>query len=363
MIAATWKPPDEQKSVGHLRGADHLRNNMVKEGVKTLKALLLASSLIGLPALLWGCGGGDSRFDTSSQEAFHASIQKVESELSPIDRDRLGEALELIQIRESLGHDGRGLRYIEEGGNIFAARRAAYHAWPEEQAMLGGRGLPNLIQEFEVIDGLNSDQLFDEIAVFALGFIQIEEGHNQLNIASLGDQLDRDREIFEVSEITSLARSLISANFLGATIQETVFSRRPLISVEINNGSSFAISKICFDVEFRVPQRTVPVYQENCVETDIPGGVEPNETLNIEFIPDLYMRWRDTIERYPELEAVFLINKVTLIQGSNVYDEFALYVRVTQADISLLESSLQYQEEEMNELLLRRQFWESRLSE
>ena len=110
----------------------------------------------------------------------------------------------------------------------------------------------------------------------------------------------------------SLTASTATADV--ATIENCVVSRpqnlRPSFSCDVTNHSATAIAWIGFKASIYTPGRSVPwdvIGRYEHEHTPISGGIEQNETLNLEFSKVYYpKRAADNVIEVEIMDAIFL---------------------------------------------------------
>jgi hypothetical protein len=237
-----------------------------------LKYIVVAASLL----LLSGCG--EPKLDGSSEEAMKKSAKEVAEHL-PADRRS----------------------QFESDLNLLALSKADVGA-----VMRGERPASEMTSSvFRVLDGKTAAQVSSEAAA----------------IRADKEKREREQAIAEIVELKSkrsasaaaqseLAKFEVTKSRFYQEEQKFSVRPRPVVEIEVKNGTGSAVSRAYFKGTIASPGRAVPWLTES-FNYEISGGIEPGESQAWKLSPDMFGKWANV---KPPKDAVFTV-EVTRLDG------------------------------------------------
>lgn len=213
--------------------------------VRNAAAILLISAL-------YACS---PKVDTSSPEAFQASIRKVSDSLEPGDRAALQKALVVLATNTD-----------DPSTGLFSDA-------PVDSPIFMSAG--------DKIKGKSGKEIISE------GSQQLRQN---ITAAIAKDAIVVGRIKSERDKVGNVLNNIIISNEKYSAPPDFIGQREPEISFSITNSSKVAIKAIYLDGVLSSPGRSVPWVQSQ-VSYDLPGGLEPGETKRLDLAPNMFGDW------------------------------------------------------------------------
>ena len=203
-----------------------------------LSLILVVLLALSTPSQAW-TWGSEADLDFSSQDALKKSVEKVTADMSPSEREDFGKAL--------------------------------LHIFFEKNPITGPleEGFPRLIAAGEL-----GDAFFDDMDVW-MSDVTVDD------VVAKAKENSTTKAEPEPHEDTSVLQK--GQECLNAQIVLSNFRfESDMMSFDITNNLSFAISAVHFEYMIRQTDRSVAIHKESDTFS-ISGGVEPQETRNLSY--------------------------------------------------------------------------------
>ena len=256
------------------------------------KIVLIGS---GLLFLLSGCGG-EPTFDASDSKAAEES---------------------LIAIMDSLPEDQQ-----EELNFALAAHGMTGAAKGDCQPDID----PMCV--FAHLDGMNAEEIMESAGGVGDAMVEmlgssLEAGMREARESTQSRQRQRDdarladlKERKEAAQEASDILRRIEIEDASFSVRESRFMDEAVIELTFTNTLDKAIAKVYMNGIYQTPGRSVP-WLENTFNYQIPGGVEPGETVHWNLSPNTMSAW----SRQEEIDGARLrieVEKVVFADGSEI---------------------------------------------
>lgn len=222
-----------------------------------------ALAIVLLAVTLSGCVDEEARLDASSEEALQASTKRISDSLPPGERERFGQALIALTFGEA----------VNSTSFLTAAKAAQNPNFMVTAALpLSGKTGAEIIT---IADTKAAERKFRQAAA----------------IAQEIETLKKDIEAGQASAEKS--RSLLNGLVItGARFRynDTGYSRQPSIAFKIENKGTVPIKRFFARGILETPGRAVP-WVDDDFNYEIPGGMEPGETQNLDLAPNQFSAW------------------------------------------------------------------------
>ena len=222
---------------------------------------------------------GGPRIDTSTEESYSKSLEKMKKSLSEQENNELEEALQALLFSNVNEEDGlfEAIAQMADTGKL--------------QASL-----------FSQIDGKNARE------IIALAK-EKRRGRRMAELASITQEissLEKKREEATKSAAILAKLPISSPRFYWS---EGAFSSEPAIEFKIANQTGVAISRVFFHGTVSTPGRTIPWIDEDFNYT-VSGGLEHGETKHLQLTPNQFGPWgnRDVMNRTDTVLVMRVVN-------------------------------------------------------
>ena len=239
-----------------------------------MKYLLLFCCALALS----GCG--EPKLDGTSEEAMKASVAQVASKLPAEKKDKFEKAVQIVAFSKVSFKD------------VVSGKQA-----PESIAS----------KMFAELNGKTADE------VIASADLIIEERKAR----------EREQAVAEIHELTAklsaaddakkelLKFSVVRSRFYLRD-KEYSSNKEPIIELQLNNGTTYPVSRAYFKGTIASPGRAVPWLVED-FNYSIAGGIEPGESAEWTLLPNMFSKWGKVAA---PADAVFTV-EVTRIDGAD----------------------------------------------
>ena len=212
-----------------------------------------------IPLLIWGCG--DPTIDTSTDEAFEASLKEVRESLHPGQREAFDEAMTALTFSEM--------------GDLFTAAADPEAAKVRIRSRLNGKTALEIIDEGHAI--------------------LVERWRKQLDQAQqevIAVQADVDSLELQKREAEGSVEHLAKFKVIRSRFEwsESLFLEKPMIELTVKNETPHAISRAYFESALATPGRSVP-WVKDTFTYQIGGGIEPQEEATWRLAPNMFGEW------------------------------------------------------------------------
>ncbi|TXD32561.1 hypothetical protein FRC96_17125 [Lujinxingia vulgaris] len=206
------------------------------------------------------------KVDGSSEEAMQDSIAEIRETLSGSELDAFDAALMTLAFQSA----GEGLFDPNVGPEEVSGRVFA---------QLDGKSADEIIAEAEAVRARVAEEQAARERAQALSEIQ------ELEAARASS--DEARQALERFVVTRSRFEKVAQRFGPA---------QPIIELDVQNTTGYAISRVYFDARLASPGRSVAWLEEQ-FNYEIPGGLEPGESARWSLEPNMFSSWGDVEER------------------------------------------------------------------
>ena len=253
--------------------------------------------ILGVASLvvLSGCGG-EPTLDTSSEQAVEQSGKALLEALPEEQQEALAMAL--------MAHTMAGM----------AERDCKPDADP--------------VCAIEHLDGMNANEIIDSASDLGSAMADmlgssLQEGMREARESAQSRQRQRDdarladlQQRKEAAQDASETLSKLEIENATFSIRETRFRDEAIIALTFTNTLDKAIAKVYMNGIYQTPGRSVP-WLEDTFNYQIPGGVEPGETVQWRLSPNTMSAW----SRQEEIDGARLrieVEKVVFADGTEI---------------------------------------------
>jgi hypothetical protein len=210
---------------------------------------------------LASCDALDARINTSSPDAYKASIAAIEKNMSAAEKAEFEQALFSLAMGS----------LVSDSDNPFASLSALASATPEKvMASIGPK-----------INGKTGKDII-RLSLDA----QIERADTQ--IATLSKEVKDASAEFEAAKGLLGAIKVENAKFYWDTSNQ--FIDQPTIALKITNAGQIPLSRVYFHGLLETPGRSIP-WVSDTFNYEIAGGLEPNESQSLALEPNMFSDW------------------------------------------------------------------------
>jgi hypothetical protein len=239
----------------------------------------------------------EAKIDASSEDAYKASIEKMQKEVGPEREAELTEAMMVIAL------DGTNMMEIAFGG-----------------------GSPEKVAEdvMAKVDGMTAEQVFQKSEDIKTRVAKEKKEEARKELVELDAKMKRSE-----AAKADLAKFVVSdAKFYRRRISQYLSMTEAIIKLTVTNGTDQPVRKVLFDATLVSPDRSVPWVHAG-FNYGVPGGVEPGETVTWTLSPNVMSDWYNAESR----------------KGADMKVEA---VSLEGADGEILYSSTEYGDEEVS---------------
>ncbi len=220
--------------------------------------------------ILSGCDQilSDPKINSSTDESFKESTDKVRESLAGEQKKEFDEALRTLTIGSM---DMSSLLSASKSGDLNQKLRAP-------------------------LNGMNAQEIIAQAKIVRLEREAKEKRQALEEIKELEAEKVAANNAKEKLKLFKVVRSRFY-------VEEDRFRKRPFIELTVKNGTGLAVSRAYFEGTVSSPGRSVPWIKET-FNYEVPGGVEPEEETSWTLAPNSYSDWgRVTV---PE-DAIFTV--------------------------------------------------------
>lgn len=257
-------------------------------------AVLRTFATLALCTALVACSQPSPTLDTSTEEAFQASLAAMMEEMPQDHQEELREALMAIAFANI---------DTSEGGLLGAL------AGMSNMASMGATA-------FASAHGLTAEEILAEAA-------DIRRQRTLEQLASVESEIAELEAKRTAAEQAQAVLDLVVVEGPRFYWSESRFMSEPIIEFTLTNGTDRALARGFFNGEVATPGREIPWISED-FNTQFSGGLEPGESREIRLGPNQYSAWgnRDARDRDDTVFTMTVINAEDAA-GERIAEEFS----------------------------------------
>lgn len=211
--------------------------------------------MMAVAILVVGCS--DPKINSSSEEAFKASIEKVRQSLDDQKRQEFDSALQQVAFSNL---------------NI-------------EAMLMGTASKESIARDMQA--SLNGKSADDVIAVASAIRAEREAKEREQALGEIKELADKQA----ASEAASVALKSFQVIRSRFSMKDSGFlGKQPVIELDVKNGTPQAVSRAYFEGTIASPGRAVPWHKDE-FNYSIPGGLEPGEAASWSLSPNIFSGW------------------------------------------------------------------------
>lgn len=226
---------------------------------------------------------GPPTIDSSSTEAFQASIEEIKNTLPNDQQKQL-----FVKAVKTFT--------TPSGAAAFAAGLATLAG---EQ---GKTMADSLLGKFRLrLRGMSASQVFSE-------------WHDSLTV-----ELENIKKMKAEADAAKEALAKFEINSARFYFQKSMFSAQPIIELRVKNATDYAISRAYFHGKVHTPGRQVP-WVEDDFNYQIRGGLESGESATWNLSPNMFSDWGKAPQDRKDMEFEVRLVKIDGPDGETLFD-------------------------------------------